>query len=225
MAKKDASPRIDMHIHTWYSPDASVDPAKINDVLRAKQLDGVAIVDHDTFKGCLEARKNTEKIVVPGMEISTSSGEILALFLQEEIHEKELAVVVDKVREQGGLVILPHPFDLFRKRTFHVDRFSRRELREMVDAIEVLNSRCLLNYFNDKARRLADDLVKPATAGSDAHTSYEIGRSYTIFDQADSLEDVRKAVMNGATMPAGGLSPFFVHFFSTLRKHHLMMNM
>lgn len=176
--------KVDLHIHSKYSGDSRMAPADILKTAEEVGLDGVAITDHDTVKGGLEASKIDSDIeVIAGAEIRTDRGEIIGYFLSEEIREKEFFAVTDAIKAQGGVVCIPHPFDIFR-----IYRMKPRDdILKVVDCIEVLNSRCVVGAFNEKARKLAEKRGLGMTAGSDAHTVSEIGASGVLIE---SLEDV-----------------------------------
>lgn len=217
MEKLEGNARIDMHVHTTHSPDSWISPQELDNIMTAKEIDGVAITDHNTLKGCLEAKAFTKRLIVPGMEIRTSLGEVLALFTQTEIRSSEFHSVVDEIRSQGGIVALPHPYDWLRRNRLRIDRINDDDLKRTFDAVEVFNARCLLNAFNSKARQLATKLELPMIAGSDAHTPNEIGHGVTLCRDAETVEDVHKALMKGENSVCGVASSPFVHL-ATLRR-------
>ena len=193
--------KIDLHTHSKYSGDCRMEPADILKTAEKVGLDGVAITDHNTVKGGLAASRIKSDIeVIAGAEIRTNRGEVIGYFLNEEIEKRELFEVIDAIRDQGGIVCIPHPFDI--RSVFDIFRMYKLkptdEILEAVDCIEVLNSRCAVNAFNEKARRLAEERGLGMTAGSDAHTLSEIGASGVI---VDSPEDVgnRNVEIFGAT--------------------------
>ncbi len=157
------------------------------DILKTAErvgLGGVAITDHDTVKGGLEASPiDSDLEVITGAEIRTDRGEVIGYFLNEEITQRDYFEVTDAIKDQGGIVCVPHPFDVFR--IYRVK--LRDEMLAPVDCIEVLNSRCVVDALNEKARRFAEGRGLGMTAGSDAHTMSEIGASGVV---VDSLEDV-----------------------------------
>jgi len=162
---------------------------KIIKVGRKRGLSGVAIVDHNTIAGGLKGvsiNKYDNFIVIPGSEITTDKGDILGLFLNEDIKPQAAFEVVDAIRRQGGVSILAHPYKRQK-----IDE----ELFRMVDGIEVFNARSTA-HKNRLAQNLADKYNLPVTAESDAHFYFEIGRNFCIVDSnAPDEEAIRKSIL------------------------------
>ncbi|MBC7115312.1 MAG: hypothetical protein PWR13_407 [Archaeoglobi archaeon] len=197
--------RFDLHVHTEYSYDCT---ASLKDVLKfAKKrgLRGIAITDHDTIKGALKARKEErELIVIPGAEISTDRGHLLALGIEEEIKSRALQDVMEEIHEMGGICVVPHPF----YRLHH----GIGEIPEGVDGVETFNSRFLIGVNNAKARKLAEMLKIGQTGGSDAHSAECVGFGYTLSSSEDVLEEIRK----GLTSSGGRRTPLSVYARASL---------
>ena len=185
--------RYDMHSHSKYSPDSILEPRAIVKRGRKRGLAGVAVTDHNTIKGGLEAKRyETEDFkVIVGSEIMTDRGEIIGLFLNEEVEPKELEVVTEEIREQGGIVVVPHPFDRIRPGLQPTDEDAK-----FFDCIEGFNSRCLFQSYNKRAVEFASRHKLPVTAGSDAHFGWEIGNAF-IRANADtrSEEELRRDIL------------------------------
>jgi len=181
--------KYDLHIHTKYSSDGVLEPARIVTIAMKAGLRGIAVTDHNTIRGGLEA-KNYEtgnfKVIV-GSEIKTDRGEILGLFLSREVKPGDAEQVIFDIKDQGGIVIVPHPFDKMRHSAFRPEEGDAK----FIDAIEVYNSRCLFQSYNEKAREFARRNNLPIVAGSDAHFANEIGNAGIITE----LEDIREAVI------------------------------
>ena len=181
--------KYDLHIHTKYSSDGVLEPARIVKIAMKAGLRGIAVTDHNTIRGGLEA-KNYEtdnfKVIV-GSEIKTNRGEILGLFLSREVKPGDAEQVIFDIKDQGGIVIVPHPFDKMRHAAFRPEEGDAK----FIDAIEVYNSRCLFQSYNEKAREFARRNNLPIVAGSDAHFANEIGNAGIITE----LEDIREAVI------------------------------
>ena len=201
---------IDLHVHSKYSGDSLLTPEKIIKTAIKRGLDGVAITDHNTIRGGLEAKKyNKDLIIIVGAEIASDRGEIIGLFLNEEIKTKEFWSVVDEIKDQDGIIVVPHPFDTMRKKVIKMDKSMYRAF----DCIEAFNSRCVFSKCNEKALGFAKEYDKTITAGSDAHFGFEIGHAYTIFNG-----EIRKSLMNGKTKVEGHKTNPIVHGLTLIYK-------
>lgn len=189
----------ELHIHSRFSFDSILSPEKIVVAAVKKGLDGIAITDHNTIQGALEASKirtSKEFEVLIGTEINTNAGDIIGLCLNEEVRSRRWEDVIDDIRNQGGLVILPHPFKGHKPSPDLIPH-----LVSSVDAIETFNSRIPFE-MNLRAEKLANDCGKAAVAGSDAHFSSEIGLGRTFWP----FGDFRKALVSRETSPFGCIS-------------------
>ena len=167
----------DLHMHTWHSHDCSIGVEELLDHAEAIGLGAIAITDHNVFAGALEAveeSRGRSLIVIPGEEVKTDrQGEIIGLFLREEIPSGlSIAETIEAIRDQGGLVYVPHPFD--RMHSIPDPSTLQRHLAE-VDVFEVYNARLLFEGFNDEALRFARKYNLLAGAGSDAHVLQGVG--------------------------------------------------
>lgn len=176
---------FDCHIHSNYSHDSLMRPGRILKQAKKMGLTGVAITDHDTIRGSLEARRLEKEIgvtVIIGVEVLTDSGDIIGLLVNEEIRSRRWDEVIDEIREQGGVAVLPHPYR---------EHQDVSELAKAVDLIEVWNARSTVEQ-NERALELARRLRKPGIYGSDAHTYAEIGNVSALVDPG--TWEVRKIV-------------------------------
>ena len=165
---------------------------KVEDVARiAKKrcLDAVAITDHDAIEGALELSKVFPTIIAE--EVSSDEGDVIGLFLREKVERGPALEVMDKIRAQGSLVMIPHPFDTMRK-----EALMKEELVSKGDIIEVFNSRVMRQQDNERARKFAVNKSLPMIVGSDAHTSVEIGRSFIEIDSVDDPRSFMRALKN-----------------------------
>ena len=168
---------VDLHMHTDWSHDCSIQVTDLLDHAEEIGLGGIAITDHNVFGGALDAvelARGRELIVIPGEEVKTDDqGEVIGLFLEEEIpRSMSFAETIEAIREQGGLVYLPHPFD--RLHAIPDPATLHRHLAE-IDVFEVFNARLLRDSFNDEALRFARKYRLLQGAGSDAHVLQGVG--------------------------------------------------
>jgi predicted metal-dependent phosphoesterase TrpH/glycosyltransferase involved in cell wall biosynthesis len=166
----------DLHMHTDHSHDCAVPVADLLDYAEAQGLGAIAITDHNVFAGAQEAvqlAQGLDLVVIPGEEIKTEMGEVIGLFLAEKIERGlPMAETIAAIREQGGVVYLPHPFD--RLHTIPDAPTLHRHMPE-IDVFEVYNARLLFEGFNDEALRYARKYNLTMGAGSDAHVLQGVG--------------------------------------------------
>ncbi len=183
--------KYDLHVHTLHSPDGSLTPEAVMRIAASRGLQGIAVTDHNTIRGGMDAKRyETESLeVIVGSEIKTDRGDLMGLFLTEEVKARDFFGASSEIREQGGLVVIPHPFDRFRKSAINP---MPDEMR-LADALEVFNARCLMDRCNKKALAMARETGMGITAGSDAHFAREIGTAGLIIDS----DDLRTAIIRG----------------------------
>jgi predicted metal-dependent phosphoesterase TrpH/glycosyltransferase involved in cell wall biosynthesis len=167
----------DLHMHTHWSHDCSIEVDELLDHAESEGLGAIAITDHNVFGGAAEAverARGRDLIVIPGEEVKTDDqGEVIGLFLREEIPRgMSFSETVAAIREQEGVVYLPHPFD--RMHAIPFPATLHRHLHEL-DVLEVYNARLLFEGYNDEALRFARKYGLPAGAGSDAHVLQGVG--------------------------------------------------
>jgi predicted metal-dependent phosphoesterase TrpH len=184
--------KFDLHIHTKYSPkDGYLEPDKCIRIAKKRGFSGIAITDHNTIKGALAAKKILDDKnfqVIVGSEIKTARGEIIGLFLEDEITSKDPVEVVEKIREQNGISIIPHPFDKMRKTAF----FPTSNDVKLIDAVEIINARCVDPGYNKMASEFAVKHDLGMCGGSDAHFANEIGNAGIITRNPDIREAILK---------------------------------
>jgi predicted metal-dependent phosphoesterase TrpH/glycosyltransferase involved in cell wall biosynthesis len=167
----------DLHMHTSWSHDCSIDAAELVDHAETEGLGAIAVTDHNVFGGALEAAdyaSGRNLIVIRGEEVkSDDQGEVIGLFLEREIPRgMSFSDTVAAIREQGGLVYVPHPFD--RLHSIPDPRTLQRNIAE-IDVLEVYNARLLFDGYNDEALRFARKYNLTMGAGSDAHVLQGVG--------------------------------------------------
>jgi predicted metal-dependent phosphoesterase TrpH len=207
--------KADLHIHTKYSMDCQTPLEKIVKRCQELGINCIAIADHGTTEGALEMQKIAPFKVIVAEEILTTQGEIMGMFLKETIPGGITPQeAVRRIREQGGLVNIPHPFETIRGSALK-DRFID-EIAADIDLMEVLNSRSPFPASSNKARAFAEKHGIPGSAGSDAHTVYEIGNAYIEMPEFNNKEEFLKALAQGRIQ--GKRAGMFVHFYSTWAK-------
>ena len=181
--------KFDLHSHSFFSSDGVSRPEEMIDVAKAKGLHGLAITDHnncDSIDYLLEKGLVREDglpvdgfLLVPGVEVTTAEGHLLCLGvrLPDDLKGTPAEEVCRLTHEAGGIVIAPHPYDLFRA-----------GIRESVldtlplDAVEVFNAATTLHRHNQKARQYASRKALGMIAASDAHHASMIGTAHTLVD-------------------------------------------
>lgn len=204
--------RVDLHIHTEYSADCLTRCADVIRWAQRRQLGALAITDHNTIEGALALSATSPVPIVVGEEVRTTRGEIIGLFLREEIPAQlspsETARII---HQQGGLVYIPHPMDRVGRCALELGALM--EIIEEVDVIETFNARVTFSLDNKRAGELARSYGLPCGAGSDAHQGFEIGRAYvempTFINARGFLESIRRGKVRGH------LSSPLVHVGST----------
>lgn len=219
--------KLDLHIHTGYSGDSLIKPEDVVNYVKLKGLDGFAITDHQTLRGFKLSKKigrNKDVIVIPGMEIKTHIGEILILFIEDEIkfNDNNFHTIVEKVKENNGLIVIPHPFDFLRDNSLKMNLLNDNIINKYIDGIEIINSRIIFKKCVTKAKNFNKKYNLFETGGSDAHTLKEIGNGYTLIRDADkSLESIKNCLLEKKSRSMGALSSPLVHaktVFNKLKK-------
>jgi predicted metal-dependent phosphoesterase TrpH len=205
---------VELHTHSDLSHDGRDSVELLLEQAQAVGLDALAVTDHDEIDASLRAAElapEYELIGIPGMEITSDAGHILALGITEAIPpELSFSETVDRIQDQGGLAVVPHPFQESRHGVLaHV---STDELAT-ADAIEVYNSRLVTGYSNRQARRFARRRGLPMTAGSDAHIAEMVGQAVTTVGTAErSVEAILDAIRAGQTTVEGKRTPWWISF-------------
>jgi predicted metal-dependent phosphoesterase TrpH len=164
--------KIDLHCHTKYSIDSIIKP---KDLMKKSEKTGVmpAITDHNTIDAHKELRSLGAKFI-PGEEIRTDRGDLIGLYLNENIPRMTpFEEAIDKIHAQGGITYLPHMYDKSRKGVI-----PTKEETKKLDIIEIFNSRCPIEDFNKKAEAFAAQNSLLHACGSDSHFLFEFGSTY-----------------------------------------------
>jgi len=202
---------FDLHMHTIHSKDGMQNPYTLFKLMKKKGLRGVAPTEH-WRAATLKVIERESRFIIPACEYKTTDyGEIIGLFVSEHIENRSFAEVSEDIRDNNGLVVLPHPRDPLRKYTAIRRGLPDELIVKHVDLIEGINSRCIIDYFNKRAQRLAKRLNKPMTAGSDGHTSWEMGHAKTWLQDIETADDIFRELKQGRTQITGWPSFFMLH--------------
>lgn len=183
--------RVDMHSHTMFSGDSTTTFDEIAESVVEAGIDVLCITDHNAIDG---ARRLSDALgdicrVIVGEEVRTHTGEIIGLFLTEKIsYGARAGATAAQIREQGGIVYVPHPFDPMRK---NLTEASLVEITEagLVDAIEAFNAKTSLQSLNARAAQFGRDYDLVLGAGSDAHVPHALGAAYMQMPDFDGPQD------------------------------------
>ncbi len=168
---------MELHAHTWWSGDCGVKPRDLCQAARDAGIDVLAVTDHNQIGGAFEARDCGILPVIVGEEIRTNVGEVLAYFLEEWIPPRLPPLeTIARIRDQGGVVSIPHPRDRDRNSTLAAAELE--SVAPHLDMVEVFNSRVVNQDYNRQAADLCFRHGKVAAVGSDAHTRGEVGTSW-----------------------------------------------
>jgi len=206
--------KADLHIHSIFSHDSIAKPESILAAAVDRGIGIISITDHETTRGWKSFHELSGKynvIVIPGQEVKVYNsknevdGELLCLFLQKPITSRTVPEIIEEVKAQGGLVSIAHPFSE-----------RRCEFRGYMDisdwksiGVEVMNGRTYNRRDDEMAQAMADRLKTFITAGSDAHTPFEVGHVFLEFD-GSTAEDLKTAILNRDVQVAGHSSnPLF----------------
>lgn len=201
---------LDLHIHSKYSFDSLMSPKTILKIAERRGLNAVAITDHNTIAGGVKAygtskKEKTKVMVITGAEISTNIGDVVGLFLNKEIKSRSILEVIEEIRAQDGLVLIPHPF-----RSHEFDNL--RAIIGQIDLVEKFNSRCPITL---QQNHLLQTLNKTLVGGSDAHFPQEIGLCRTIINSSDlDIHEIKRMLRCPSNVRAYG--SYGSSFFQTL---------
>lgn len=192
--------KLDLHIHSSYSRDASAPPKEILGRCAELGLGGLAITDHNSIEGSLQARAIAREhglVLVRAVEVSAAEGHVLAYGVGELVPRGlSVADTIDRVHAQGGVAVAAHP-----------KRFPSGVGLELAgtapfDAIEVLNGGSS-RRSNARARKIAEQKHSPVTAGSDAHALDQVGKAYSVIEGCGSEDEVLEAIRKGGVSIGG----------------------
>ena len=195
--------KIDFHVHTTFSSDSLLSPEKL---AKKSASTGVVpgITDHNSLS-CFSRMKELCEEYVPGVEINTKEGHVIALYPTELIPRGlTFSEAVDRIREQGALVYLPHMYDSMRDGIV-----PKKEDIKKIDIVEIFNARCLFSSLNKKAEEFAKKHNIPGAAGSDGHSEWEFGRTYTELPDFDITNPKERMKSLNSAKIVGKPTPFY----------------
>ena len=206
--------KADLHVHTTYSKDSLITPKDLVYYARKNGLNAVAVTDHNQLEGAYKIAKETDFPIIPGMEVSSSEGHIVALNVNELIPRGlSAAETVMRIHRAGGVAIACHPFVLFKG-------CLKDKVCSTFDAIEIINARAFpFKRSVKKATETAERLNLPRVAGTDAHYGPQIGYGYTVIEASEiSVEAIAKAIVEGHCQPFGRPVPVTLNLEMELQR-------
>ena len=212
--------KADLHIHTEFSGDCITPLDRIIERCLEIGINCIAISDHGTAEGALKLQSIAPFRVIIAEEILTTHGEIMGMFLKETIPSGlSVEQTISRIKEQGALVNIPHPFDMFRKSALNGSVLE--DIADQIDLIEVFNSRYFFLRSAAKALAFAKKYDIPKSAGSDAHTPAEIGNAYIEMPEFNGKDDFLQTLREGVI--SGHRTNPLVHFNGALARLKKLM--
>ena len=197
----------DLHVHTTYSKDSLITPKDLVYYAKKRGLNAVAVTDHNQLDGAFKIAKETDFLIIPGMEVSSADGHIVALNVHELIPRGLSAPeTVELIHKAGGVAIACHPYVYFKG-------CLKENVCSSFDAVEVINSRAFpFKRSVRKAEETAKKLGLVRVAGTDSHYGPQIGYAYTTIEATDtSIESITKAILEGNCQPYGKAVPVILN--------------
>jgi hypothetical protein len=211
--------RADLHVHTTYSKDSLITPKDLVYYAKKRGLNAVAVTDHNQLEGAYKIAKETDFLIIPGMEVSSSDGHIVALNVHQLIPRGFSAIeTVEQIHKAGGVAIACHPYVYFKG-------CLRENVCATFDAIEVINARAFpFKNSVKKAEEAAERLKLSRVAGTDAHYGPQIGCSYTVIEaEQPTVEAIAKAIVDGHCQAFGQPVPVVLNFQQTFWRLNRMV--
>jgi predicted metal-dependent phosphoesterase TrpH len=209
--------KIDLHTHSSASPDGGIKPEQYRQALQSGLLDAIAVTDHNRIDfATLLKRELGDKIIV-GEEIMSTKGEIIGLFLSEPVSPGLSPIeTIKAIKDQEGLVYVPHPFETVRK-GLHPEVLE--ELAEHVDVVEICNGRAWLQDRSAQVVVWARMNHVLGAASSDAHGLRGLGKTYTSVDELPNRDNLMALLAKSRPITnRPGLSSLLYPKYNVLRK-------
>lgn len=187
--------KVDLHTHSSASPDGGITEDQYAHALSTGILDVIAITDHNRIDFALRLQGELGDRIIVGEEIMTTTGEIIGLYLTSPI-EAGLSPLetVKQIKEQQGLVYIPHPFETVRK---GLPTDALEELVDYIDIIEVCNGRAFLQNKHAKSAIFAKLHRLRGAASSDAHGPKGLGKTFTQTKDIPHRDSLLEAIASG----------------------------
>jgi predicted metal-dependent phosphoesterase TrpH len=192
--------RVDFHSHTMWSGDSTTTPQEIEEAVVESGIDVLCVTDHNSIRGAETLAAQLPCRVVVGEELRTHAGEIIGLFLTEHVpFGISPAEAAERIRAQGGLVYVPHPYDPMRRNLAEPALVELADA-DLLDAVEVFNAKTSLAHLNDRAAAFAAERGLPGGAGSDAHVPEAVGAAYVEMPDFDGPAAFLRSLREGSVV-------------------------
>lgn len=212
--------KAEFHCHTRFSKDSITQVEDLIAECRRKKIDRLVITDHNTISGAELASQLAPDLIIVGEELMTEKGELLAFFVKEALPRGlKPTRAIELLRQQSAFISVSHPFDSMRNGAWALADLE--EIVPLVDAIETFNSRCSMQNANHAAVDFARKHSLKGTAGSDAHTLWEIGRATLWLENFTNAEELNRSLVQARSEVRP--SPFWVHFASSYARVYKQM--
>lgn len=184
--------KVDFHTHSIASPDGALTEAHYQKMLQTG-LDCIAITDHNTTVFAQKLHKKLGDQIIVGEEITTTQGEIIGLYLTNDVSAGLTALeTVKAIKKQNGLVYIPHPFETVRK---GIPQEVLDEIADFVDIVETNNGRAVFQNKSNPAKAWATRHKVAAAASSDAHGWHGWGNTYTVLHEMPTRATLLKLLV------------------------------
>lgn len=205
--------KLDLHTHSIVSHDGGITDKQYVKLLQ-KKVDFVGITDHNIISKNLTSQPGLSRQLIIGEEISTSEGDIVGLFLKDQIQSGlTLAETIKKIKIQNGLVYVPHPYEKFRR------GLQQKELdlyKEDFDIVEVFNGRSRNRLYSELSMHFAKSNGIAIASSSDAHGFRGVGTAYVLVSEVPTRENLVKLLNNGTLVCK--FSPVSAYFYPVINK-------
>ena len=187
--------KIDLHTHSTASYDGGINSSQYQHILDSKKLDFIAITDHNKIEQAVQIQQKLGNKVIVGEEIKTTEGEIIGLFLTKKVQANLSALqTVKAIKEQGGLVYIPHPFETIRS---GITPNTLEKIFKFIDIIEAYNGRAIFQNKSSQALEFAKKYKLASSASSDAHGIKGLAHTYTLINKIPTLKNLASQLSEG----------------------------